>query len=417
MSAFKGGIINAPVILTPEVGSASSTSGGYVGLKRTAPLMTLTDANDNSDLQPCVAKYMSVGINADRITGENPGGRIGLALRVYSEDRPDLPSSTAIFTRVARTSLTEHIRAADFTTLVQPSSASSIGASGVVARTVFDFSSGTAPTVTGAVTGIDVACIPRNGGGTISLIRGVVSQPLHHLFGQEVFTPFSGTVTNLRGVEVSLAQGSNLCTVGTSAGVYVIGPPASRVNTTASYGVYIGDIPLGGAPNGAALRIDGQSDSRGLWFASNLASARAGIAFGSPADTTLYRGASGILESPGDIRFDHPRCLQAPTIATGAGAGTSPTIAIAGTDLGFTVTLTQGNPTGTGVICTVTFGKTWTVAPKAGISPGNAATAALSGNSVPYVTTTATTLVLNSGSTGLVAGTQYIWHFVTGPAN
>lgn len=103
----------------------------------------------------------------------------------------------------------------------------------------------------------------------------------------------------------------------------------------------------------------------------------------------------------------------APTIAAGAGAGTSPTIAIAGHDTDFSITLTTGTtPTGSNaVIATATFGTAYTSAPYFQITSANANAASLmTAVLATYGTSTTTTFVLNSGTTGLVAATQYIWN-------
>jgi len=47
---------------------------------------------------------------------------------------------------------------------------------------------------------------------------------------------------------------------------------------------------------------------------------------------------------------------QAPSIAAGAGAGTGPTIAVAGSDLAGSVTLTTGTTSAAGALFTVTYG-------------------------------------------------------------
>lgn len=55
----------------------------------------------------------------------------------------------------------------------------------------------------------------------------------------------------------------------------------------------------------------------------------------------------------------------AATVAAGAGAGTSPTISITGTDLGGTVTLTTGtSPVTAGALFTITFNTAFEVVPK-----------------------------------------------------
>lgn len=159
-------------------------------------------------------------------------------------------------------------------------------------------------------------------------------------------------------------------------------------------------------------RTSGTTRNYGIWFSDAGSTVGSGIAWGSTGDVVIYRSAAGVLRADANIRARRTMCLSTPTIAAGAGAGTTPVISVAGTDEGFRVTLKEGTPSATGVICTATFGGTSTGNAPVGLwSPGNAATAALTGTSLPYVTTTATTLVLNSGSAALTAGIDYVFNF------
>lgn len=422
MSAFKGGIVSAPVILNPEV-PTSQPSLGYVGLRAND---VLVKTQDGSDLSPLVNGYLGVGLSS-----LPDSSVVAKRLDVYY-GQPDAPSeaggraakiaryqqagSAFVGSRIAELVSVTYTEDGSNTQVTDAFVIDSVGGNRSGTSAGNGFSAMTSvlirnhlggSTNASGVTGISVVGLNSAGGFQTSP-------------GVRPFDQWTGTASSSTGIATRAIGNISSGTIGTCIGISVISGQGTVSVTTGNYGISVDGIALLGATNGAGIRIfDQPSGSRGgIWFPGNSAlGARAGISWGSSADTSVYRGAAGVLESPGDVRFDHPRCLKAPSIAAGAGAGTSPTIAIAGTDLGFSVTLAQGNPTATGVICTVTFGKTWTVAPKAGISPGNAATAALSGNSVPYVTTTATTLVLNSGSTGLTAGTQYVWNFVTGPAN
>lgn len=102
-----------------------------------------------------------------------------------------------------------------------------------------------------------------------------------------------------------------------------------------------------------------------------------------------------------------------PTIAAGAGAGTSPTLTIATNGYGLKVTLVAGTlPTGlNAVIGTITLPTALTYTPYPVFSVGNSAAALLSGSGSIYMTASSgSTIVITSGSTGLVAGTTYIWN-------
>lgn len=165
------------------------------------------------------------------------------------------------------------------------------------------------------------------------------------------------------------------------------------------------------------MRINSQTTNEALWLAGNTSSSGS-IVFGANADTRLHRGPwAGMLQTPGDFMLEHMHSNTIPTVAASTGAGTSPTISITGTDHAFEVTLTQGNPTATGVIFTVFFQEDWVMAPHVALAPANANAAALSGTSAVYVSTDSVSMSLHSGSTGLVAGTQYKWKFVVGPGS
>jgi len=108
----------------------------------------------------------------------------------------------------------------------------------------------------------------------------------------------------------------------------------------------------------------------------------------------------------------------APTIAAGTGAGTTPTVSIAGTDIAGTISvLTGAAPATSSTVVTVTFNRQWggTTIPKIIIVPTNRAAAELSGTSVPYVTqasTTTTSWVITSGSVALGTPVTYTWSYL-----
>lgn len=118
-----------------------------------------------------------------------------------------------------------------------------------------------------------------------------------------------------------------------------------------------------------------------------------------PGDTFIF---------PGHIAYSG----ATPAVAAGAGAGTSPTISIAGTDNINQVTLTTGTlPTGANaVIFTITYAVAYPNGSAGICYAANPSAAALSGSGNPFPPIgTATTLTFKSGITGLVAATQYLW--------
>lgn len=101
----------------------------------------------------------------------------------------------------------------------------------------------------------------------------------------------------------------------------------------------------------------------------------------------------------------------APTIAAGAGAGTSPTVAVTGTDVAGKVSITAGvAASASSIIATITFNTAFAGAPYVQLTPANANAALLSGVTMVYLTSTTATFVINAGTTGLSAG-AYVWNY------
>lgn len=103
----------------------------------------------------------------------------------------------------------------------------------------------------------------------------------------------------------------------------------------------------------------------------------------------------------------------APAVVAGAGAGTSPTLALTrADDLSGMIELTTGTtPSAAAVIATLTFALAYGTAPNISLTPANAAAAALSGATAVWASSTTTTLVVNAGASALAAGTAYKWFY------
>lgn len=103
------------------------------------------------------------------------------------------------------------------------------------------------------------------------------------------------------------------------------------------------------------------------------------------------------------------------TIAAGTGAGTSPTISIGNTsdDMSGKLNITTGTtPATSSVIATITFGKSWSLAPPScTITPANAITAALLTTTQVFVTTGTSNWAINSNAVALTAATAYSWQY------
>lgn len=124
---------------------------------------------------------------------------------------------------------------------------------------------------------------------------------------------------------------------------------------------------------------------------------------------------SSLLDVAGNVEMRHLiGNTGTPSIAAGAGAGTTPTVTLSNaTDMSGIVNVTTGTiPTGTNaVVATITFETAYGHAPNVVLYPNNANTAILSGVSMVYTTSTTTTFVITSGTTALTASTAYKWFY------
>jgi hypothetical protein len=104
-----------------------------------------------------------------------------------------------------------------------------------------------------------------------------------------------------------------------------------------------------------------------------------------------------------------------PTLTAGVGAGTSPTVNVAGTDVNGVISITTGTgtPATASVIVTLNFSTGYGAIPKTVIlTPANAAAAALVGATQVFVSgVTTTKFDVMSGSTGLAISTLYQWYY------
>jgi hypothetical protein len=112
----------------------------------------------------------------------------------------------------------------------------------------------------------------------------------------------------------------------------------------------------------------------------------------------------------------HTVASGAPTLAAGTGAGTSPTVSISGNDEDGYVVITPGtSPAASATVATITMANACPAGITPVLQPANAATSALSGAGKVYAFgDTTTAWEIDSGSTALTAGTQYLWGFHAG---
>lgn len=104
-----------------------------------------------------------------------------------------------------------------------------------------------------------------------------------------------------------------------------------------------------------------------------------------------------------------------PSIAAGAGAGTSPTISLTGGDQSGVISVTTGTlPTASSTVVTVTYHTSFSNGTYPVLMPANATTALLTGVNSVYTTGTTTTFTITSLTGGLAASTAYSWYYYVG---
>lgn len=132
-------------------------------------------------------------------------------------------------------------------------------------------------------------------------------------------------------------------------------------------------------------------------------------------DRPMVSTSAGVLSFATQLRLDRMLTAgSAPSTSAGSGAGTGPTITIDGNEYAGALLVTTGtSPAANAQIVDVTV-STAANYPMVYLTPGNAATAALSGANQVFISdadATATKWRLKSGSTGLTASTDYIWYY------
>lgn len=201
-----------------------------------------------------------------------------------------------------------------------------------------------------------------NGGSQVLVFSGTVNNPV---------TGVSGTVTNYSSVffgQPTINSTNTGVSYTNPASVFIQGAPVMGTNSSATNYVYSLFVNTG--------------DS--------------------------YFGGGGVVNN---LRGNS----LTPAGAAGAGAGTSPTTSVVGSNLCGTVNVTTGtSPTGANAtVYTVTYNGSLTYQNGSIVElfPGNAATSALAGNSQVFATTTGTTFSIISGVTALAASTSYVWYY------
>lgn len=161
---------------------------------------------------------------------------------------------------------------------------------------------------------------------------------------------------------------------------------------------------IGGTTITASTRVD----QRGLGTTSSTINHR----WANSSNTLLAS-----LTDDGTMSINHiAGNTSAPSIAAGAGAGTSPTISITGTDLGGYISVTTGTlPTLSAIVATITFNIAYISSPRCiTLTPANSNTSTLSGLGMVFVDQagiSTTTFAITAGATALTASTAYKWYY------
>lgn len=132
------------------------------------------------------------------------------------------------------------------------------------------------------------------------------------------------------------------------------------------------------------------------------------------AQSLITGGGSSASNARIVLNNGHLKSTQttAPTVAVQSGAGTGASCSVSGaTDTAGSITLNTGTLTlASGAQCIVTFNSAYNVAPKCLMWPNSSTTALQIAALGQYVTSSTTTMTINSGASGLPS-TTYSWNY------
>lgn len=100
----------------------------------------------------------------------------------------------------------------------------------------------------------------------------------------------------------------------------------------------------------------------------------------------------------------------AATIAAGAAAGSSPTVAVSGNGVAGTMTITTGTSATTGALATITLPVSFPNGVTAVLTPGDADAAGVAAK-IFITSTTGSAFIVNVGTAALADATEYVWHY------
>lgn len=424
-----------PTWATPSSGGVTSVSGtsGRISVDNSTPAVPVVDIDAAYVGQTSIVTVGTIGTGAWRgnpvgaawggtgvaNNGANTltySGNFGLTLTLTATTSVTLPTSGTLSTLAGSESFTNKTLGSGTKILLGSDATGDIyynSGSGTTARLAAG-AAGTFPRYAGTGTAPTVSTLVLPNAITAGqLVYGTAT----NTFGSTTMLTFLNNDLRLTGAAGIISSIS----ISPASSPFDVGQLNFLAGNTTTGGIYAnqttGEFRIGGFLSGYFPTIYSANAKVAAWDTSGVLTQEQNAIF----KQSMYIGGSSTpiekLEVAGNVVLRHLNGgSSAPTIAAGAGAGTSPTISISGTDLAGYVTVTTGTlPTLSAIVATVTFNATYGAAAKTALlTPANLATAALSGIGMVYIDQagiTATTFDLTAGATALTAATTYKWYY------
>jgi len=266
---------------------------------------------------------------------------------------------------------------------------------------------------------------------------------------RETTTVGGGNSVHIGALCGQSSSGGNQTMIGFKAGLNmtanctVVGFQAATAATSSSNSTIVGNNTFPNMSTGTNNTCVGDGSGTGITtgssnsFFGRLAAASTGtLSFGTAigsqatvsASNTIQLGRNGVdsvscgsslsvrgsqvTDSNGHLVRTEASGTVTVAVGSGAGSGASAVLATNPTDSTGLITLTTGSsPLGNNVLINLTFAQMYTVAPVMIITPANAAAAALTGTSVPFVDQNFTTGSRLLAQSALAASTVYSWWY------
>ncbi len=235
----------------------------------------------------------------------------------------------------------------------------------------------------------------------IAANTATTSSGLVRVSGTGLTSGFAMEITS-GGANLTTGGALNISNGASTAGVAVVVTSTGVMTTTAG----LLTLTANSATTASGIaRVNGLGLTSGIGVQINATQATMTtgryLSVNNAANEVFGIGANGHLHSLASV--------DVPTIATNATGISACAVTAGSTDTCGTVT-TTGTPA-SGTVLTITFGKTYTTAPKfVGYMPANAAAGGV--NTMPIITQTATTAVFTWPAGGVYAATPSFTYFV-----